>query len=192
MKNKNKWEIGKATPGFSYFPFVFWFTLFLSQTSCSILATRPVQEMSDTAAAIRAAREVQADTLAPELYRQSTEWFFRAKNEYKLKNFKQSKDYSEKARIYAEEAEFEAIRNGGSRSENATPDPLANLSPDGAGISEPPAPPAMAPKSEPYPYPTPSGTPVESYAERKAEEAAKTAPTPTPNVSPPAPSLPKP
>lgn len=121
--------------------------------------------MSDTAVAIRAAREVQADTLAPELFRQSNEWFSKAKNEYKFKNFKQAKEYSDKARFFAEQAEFEAIRNGGNRSDMAPPDPGA-----------PPPPPA------PYDYPTPTGTPVESYDERsKMQGQGNPPPAPAPN-----------
>src|SRR5690348_3640000 len=87
--------------GSSFFVLLFLF-------GCSIIATRPVQEMSDATAAIRAAKEVQADTLAPEYYRQSNEWFFRAKHEYKFKNFKLAKEYADKARYLAEQAEFEA------------------------------------------------------------------------------------
>src|SRR5271170_5746966 len=89
--------------------------LVLSSISCSVFATRPVQDMSDTEAALRAAKEVQADTLAPELYRQANEWFFKSKHEYKFKNFDLARTYSDKARLFAEDAEFEAIRNGGNR-----------------------------------------------------------------------------
>ena len=88
--------------------------------------TRPIQEMSDTAAAIRAAKEVQADTLSAELFRSANEWFFKAKHEYKFKDFRQAKALAFKARRYAELAEFEAIRNGGNRNESGGDDPLAN------------------------------------------------------------------
>jgi Domain of unknown function (DUF4398) len=161
------------------------FILGFLAVSCSIIATRPVQEMSDTVAAIRAAREVQADTLAPELYRQSTEWFLKAKREYKAKNFKFSRDYALKARFYAEQAEFEAIRNGGSRSEANIPDPLAN------GLESNPetaSPSGSAPT--PYVYPTPAGISADQYDQRMTEEEArkkaeeeqakKNAPSPTP------------
>ena len=47
--------------------------------SCSVVAVRPKQEMSDTAAAIRAAREVKADTIAPEFFREAEEWAFKAR-----------------------------------------------------------------------------------------------------------------
>jgi hypothetical protein len=120
--------------------------------------------MSNTNAAIRAAKEVQADTLAPELYRQSTEWYFRAKHEYKFKNFQLAKQYADKARHFAEQAEFESLRNGGNRGEMGGSDPLANV-------------PASA--SAPYDYPTPTGTPADDYDKRKAQEdAAKKAAEP--------------
>lgn len=100
--------------------------------------------MSDTSVAIRAAREVQADTLAPELFRQANEWFFRAKNEYKFKNFKLAQEYAEKARKYAEQAEFTAVQAGASRVDISAPDP------------EP------LPQHTPYAYPSSTGTPAET------------------------------
>lgn len=108
----------------------------LAGPGCAIIATRPVQEMSDTAAALRAAREVQADSLAPELYRQAFEWFSRAKREYKFKNFSLAREYASKSRTLAERAEFEAIRGGGTRQEGGGgPDPFAG------DIPPPPPPP---------------------------------------------------
>lgn len=126
---------GARAKGPSRFLFFSGAILPLIALSCSVLATRPVQEMSDTQAAIKAAREVQADTLAPELYRQSTEWFFKAKSEYKLKNFANAKTYSAKARKFAEQAEFEAIRNGASRVDvDAPAEPEAQASPPPAQV----------------------------------------------------------
>src|SRR5271170_1694147 len=110
--------------------------------SCALTATRPVQEMSDTTAALRAAKEVQADTLAPELYRQANEWFLKARREYKFKNFLFAQEYAGKARKFAEQAEFEAIKNGGNRTDIAPPDLAA---------------PAPQPEPSPYDYPTPQG-----------------------------------
>ncbi len=118
--------------------------------------------MSDTAAAMRAAKEVQADTLAPELFRQASEWFFKAKKEYKFKNFKLAKEYGERARRFAEQAEFEAIRNGGNRTE-VPPDPYGNS-------DTPPPPPSP---EEPYKYPTPEGTPAETFEQRRLQEEAQ-------------------
>jgi hypothetical protein len=116
---------------------------FVIFASCSIAVTRPVQEMSDTSAAIKAAKDVQADTTVPELYRQATEWWRRARHEYRFKNFDLALDYAEKARKFAEEAEFEAIKSGGTRAE-PTPEPQ-------------PAP--MAPST----YATPTSTPAADF-----------------------------
>lgn len=147
------------------------FTLGLSGLSCSIFATRPVQEMSDTSAALRAAKEVQAETLSPELFRQANEWFFKAKREYKFKNFKLAQEYAEKARIFAEQAEFESIRNGGNRTE-LIPDPLANPA---LGPSQP----IDSAPQKPYAYPTPTGVPAEPFGQ------------PSPSAPPPGPPGPQ-
>lgn len=137
----------------------------LSVGSCALTATRPVQEMSDTSAAIRAAREVQADTLAPELYRQANEWFFKARNDYKLKNFSFAKDYAIRARQFAEKAEFESIKSGGNRVDVPADQP----GPVNANVGGGPGP-APTPVTTPYDYPTPQGTPAEEYDQRKAQE----------------------
>jgi len=156
-------------------------SVFLVSSSCSVFATRPTQDMSDTTAAIRAAKEVQADTLAPELYRQATEWFFRARKEYNFKNFQLAQEYATKARHFAENAEFEAIRNGGNRSDSAPPDQAAQ-------VQNP------TPTPSPYAYPTPEGTPADVYEQRKEVDDARKAreqelanrPTPTPTSTQPA------
>jgi hypothetical protein len=86
--------------------------------SCTILATRPVQPMADAAAALKAAQEVGAQNRTPtstELYRKGLDWFERAKTEFRLKNFHLAELYSGRARLYAESAEFEAMRAGGKR-----------------------------------------------------------------------------
>jgi hypothetical protein len=136
-------------------------TLILVAVGCSLLAVRPVQEMSDTTAAIKAAREVQADTLAPELFRKANETFIQAKREYKYKNFALALEYAEKARAYAEEAEFEALRGGASREAiNETPE-----------VSSP------SPSPTPYPYEQPQGVPFENLEKEKGKEPA---PSPSP------------
>ncbi len=127
----------------------------LLHAGCAIFATRPVQEMADTAAALRAAREVQADTLVPELYRRAAEEFLKAKNEYKFKNFNLAKEYAEKARKFAEEAEYQSIRQGVSRSESPFADPMQQ------GIQSDPPPERMKSPPPPYPYPTPEPSSVD-------------------------------
>ena len=83
--------------------------------------------MSNMEVALRAAKEVSADTLAPELYRLASEMSISARREYRLKNFKEAKEYADKARVLAEKSEFESIRNGGKR-ETIPQDPLAEPS----------------------------------------------------------------
>lgn len=154
------------------------------QLGCSVFSSRPVQEMSYTQSALRAAKEVQADTLAPELYRQAVEWFFRAKHEFKFKNFKVAKDCADKARYFAEQAEFESVRNGGNRADSGVPEDRGsgNNSPEKGSTATPPS----------SNYPTPEGTPADVYEQRKAEEKAAAAPPPvtTPPGGPVNPSVP--
>jgi hypothetical protein len=76
---------------------------------------------------LRAALEVNADLLAPELYRLASETALSARREYRLKNFMEAKKYADLARGHAERAEFEAIRNG-ARREAVPADPLAEPS----------------------------------------------------------------
>jgi hypothetical protein len=129
-----------------------------------------VQDMSDTEAALRAAKEVQADTLAPELYRQATEWWFNARKEYRFKNFALAQEDALKARRFAEQAEFEALRNGGNRTDVAPVDQAIQVpssQPTGASTPDP--------TNTPYAYPTPQGTPADVYEQRKAEDDARKA-----------------
>lgn len=94
---------------------------------CALLVTRPSQEMYNMGVAIRAAKEVGADTLAPELFRMASEKGLEARREFRVKNFKEAKELAEKSRIYAERAEFESIKNGGKR-EVLPADPLSEPS----------------------------------------------------------------
>ena len=73
--------------------------------------------------ALKAALEVNADVLAPELYRIATERAQEARREFRLKNFRDAKELCDRARSFAERAEFEAMKNGGKR-ELIPEDPL--------------------------------------------------------------------
>jgi hypothetical protein len=162
-------------------------TVVTAASGCSLIATRPVQEMSDTSAALRAAREVQADSLAPELYRMSTEWFFRAKKEYKFKNFYLAKNFADKARRYAEQAEFEAVRNGGTRvTEQNIPDPLANSA---AAMASSPSSSENANSGSQSTEGTP-GVPMDLVDEKAKSENPEAGgqPTAAPSIPPTAPS----
>lgn len=142
---------------------LFVFSMFLTfglLSACSLTVTRPVQEMADTSAALKAAKEVGADTTTPELFRRANEAYFRARNEYRMKNFKLAKEYALRAKKLAEEAEFESLRLGATRN-SMTPS---------EDLSAPP-PPA-------YDYPTPTGTPAFILEEKGSQTAPSTAPPP--------------
>lgn len=90
-----------------------WVLLLLAFASCSILQTRPIQEMADASAAIRAAKAAGADTKSAEAFRRALDAFFSAKRDYRLKNFAEAKSMAVRARQYAEFAEFQAVKQGG-------------------------------------------------------------------------------
>ncbi len=141
--------------------------LFMMLTGCTIITTRPVQEMANTGAALRAAREVQAETYASEYFRPANEWFFRAKQEYKLKEFFRAKQYLEHARVLAEKAELQAMLRGSNRSDKVGDDPFAEM-PGEAHKEESPA-----PKVERYEYPEKQPVSLDEYeAQQKVQEAA--------------------
>jgi len=101
--------------------------------------------MSNMEVAIKAAKEVNADILAPELFRTAQEVSLKARREYRYKNFEIAKKYSDQARVYAEKAEFEALRNGAKR-ESVPVDPLSE------------------PSYAPVPTTNPNGTPLNPSA----------------------------
>jgi len=117
-------------------------------SGCSIVATRPIQEMSDTVAAMKAAREVQADTKATEYYRLSEELYFKARQEYRLKNFARAKKLADQARDAAEKAEFLSIRGGATRHSLTSVEPLPPpppITPQPEETGNPTEPPPTAP-----------------------------------------------
>jgi hypothetical protein len=92
--------------------------LFIILWSCGVAATRPKLEMSLAAAAFLAAKEAKADTLAPNLYRKSEEYYLKAKSSYRRKYFNKAKQYAILSQKFAEQAEFYALKrsaldNGG-------------------------------------------------------------------------------
>ncbi len=96
---------------------------------CSVATPRPIQEMSNAEAALKAAKELHAESLAPDVYRAASETYYKAKTEYRLKNFDVAKKLARKAMRLSEEAEFEAYLKGG-----ATPE-IANKSPSNEGAN---------------------------------------------------------
>ena len=143
-------------------PFVKWGLFFapIFFLGCSVTAVRPSQDMSDMEVALRSALEVNAGSLAPELYRLSSELALLARKEYRLKNFQNAQRHANDARIYAERAEFEAIRNGAKR-ESVPADPLAEPSYAPEPIAPRPPPAGStgdSPKSDGSPTPGATGT----------------------------------
>lgn len=102
--------------------------LFLSQ-ACSVLATRPEQEYSDATVAIRAAKEVKAETMAPGIYRKALEAFEIGKREYRIKNYQEAQKALVRARQYAEQAEFTAMKSGATRQDPPPPSQAEPLPP---------------------------------------------------------------
>lgn len=140
----------------------------LGSAGCSLFHDRPIQLMSDTSAALKAAREVSADSLAPEKYRLANEAFFRAQNEYRLKNFEIAESHAKRAKRLAEEAEFDSLRQGSARASLLPPEvPVGppppstyvqpegqlatevmrreSIAPSGGGTAPPAAPPNFSP-----------------------------------------------
>jgi hypothetical protein len=118
------------------------FLLLISGSGCSVIARRPIQEMSDAAAALKAAREVQADTNSTDYFRLSEELFFKARQDYRYKNFARARKYANEARELAEKAEFLSIRGGAVRSSLSAPPADAGSPPavDSAPANPPTAP----------------------------------------------------
>ncbi len=86
------------------------FSLLLIVSACGLTTTRPKLEMSLAAAAYLAAKEAKADTLAPNIFRKSEEYYLRAKSSYRRKYFNKAKQYAILSKRFAEQAEYEAVR----------------------------------------------------------------------------------
>ena len=111
---------------------VFIFAILIYSTSCSLTAVRPVQEMSNAEVAIKAAKDLNADSLAPELYRKSMDAYYKAKREYKIKNFEDARKFAITATKLAEKAEYKAYTLGG-----ATPEASQKLLPPEGAAHDP-------------------------------------------------------
>lgn len=87
---------------------VFSFTLILG--ACGLTTTRPKLEMGMAQEAFIAARNSNAQNLAPALYRRAEEYYLKAKSAYRRKYFNQAKQYAILSKEYSERAEFTAER----------------------------------------------------------------------------------
>lgn len=141
--------------------------------------------MSDTAAALKAAREVSADSLAPEKFRRATEAYFRAQNEYRLKNFQIAEDYAKKAIRLAEESEFDALKQGSARTSLLPPE--VPTPPPAPSTVEPPQPELATDimrRDTMAPTPATPGTGTGSGSGASSTPNTGSAPQSSPNFSP--------
>ena len=99
--------------------------LILLISGCSLFATRPSLEMTYADSALRAAQEVKADILAPNLYREAYENYLKAKKYYKSKHFDNARKFALLTKKLAEEAEFISIKKGGATPDGPTDIPQA-------------------------------------------------------------------
>ncbi len=77
---------------------------------CGLATTRPKLEMSLAQVAFMAAKEAQADSKAPSLYRKAEYYYLKAKSAYKRKYFNKAQQYANLSKKYSERAEYIAIR----------------------------------------------------------------------------------
>lgn len=82
----------------------------LLASACGVLTTRPKQEMSYAQVAYLAAKEVQADSKAPVLFRKAEFYYLRAKSAYKRKYFNKALELANLSRSYSERAEYIAVQ----------------------------------------------------------------------------------
>lgn len=84
--------------------------LLFQLAACSLATTRPKLEMTMAQTAFISARNVNAQTLAPGLYRKAEFYYLRAKSSYRRKYFNKAKQYAILSKEYSEKAEFVAVQ----------------------------------------------------------------------------------
>lgn len=77
---------------------------------CGLVATRPKTEMAMAQVAFMAAKQVGADSKAPNLYRKAEVYYLKAKSAYRRKYFNKAKQYADLSKKFSEEAEYKAVR----------------------------------------------------------------------------------
>ncbi len=78
--------------------------------ACGLATTRPKLEMVMAQTAYMAARQANAQGLAPEFFRRAEFYYLKAKTTYRQKFFNKAKQYALLSRQFAERAEFIAVR----------------------------------------------------------------------------------
>ena len=88
----------------------FFLIFLLCVSACGLTTTRPKLEMSMAQAAFLAAKNAQADTKAPGLYRKAEYFYLKAKSAYKRKYFNKAQEFAVLSKKYSERAEYVAVR----------------------------------------------------------------------------------
>lgn len=84
--------------------------LIISISACGLTTTRPKFEMAMAQTAFLAAREANAQTLAPGFFRKAEFYYLKAKSSYKRKSFNKAQQYATLSQKFSEKAEAVAIR----------------------------------------------------------------------------------
>lgn len=77
---------------------------------CGLATTRPKLEMNLAQAAFLAAKEANAQTLAPGPYRKAEYYYIKAMSSYRRKYFNKAKQYAILSKKFSEKAESTAVR----------------------------------------------------------------------------------
>ena len=78
--------------------------------SCGLATTRPKLEMALAQTAFLAAKDSNAMTLAPGLYRKAEYYYLKAKSSYRRKYFNKAKQYAVLSKKFSEQAEYVSVR----------------------------------------------------------------------------------
>lgn len=89
---------------------VFFINFLVIIASCGLATTRPKLEMRMAQSAFIAAKDANAQTLAPGLYRKAEYYYLKAKSSYKRKYFNKAKQYAILSQKFSEKAEYISIR----------------------------------------------------------------------------------
>lgn len=80
----------------------------VSLPGCGMFSTRPAHHLGYAEAAYLAAQRANAETNAPQSFQLARETLYRARASFRLKNFKEARRLAVRARLLAEEAEFQS------------------------------------------------------------------------------------
>lgn len=84
------------------------FILIFVLGACGLTTTRPKTEMALAQTAFIAAKQANAQSLAPNIYRKAEFYYLKAKSAYRRKYFNKAKQYAILSQKFSEQAEFAA------------------------------------------------------------------------------------